>query len=113
MYVIVSALKRLGFDSESRDIAARWEELLRNIGAAPQPEYYRCYPQALLERCVERGLEGVRKIGCRVAGPGTTDRVHALLNEAWQRLWRDAATYIQWERSAVESLLSMKPAPLP
>jgi hypothetical protein len=112
MYVMLSALKRLGFDSEFRDIAARWEELLRNIGAAPQPEYHRCYPQALLERCVERGLQGVRNIGCRVAGPGTADRVHTLLNEAWRRLWCDAAAYVQWERSAVESLLNVNAAPV-
>ena len=105
MHVVLSALKKLGFGAEATDIAARWEELLRNIGAAPQPEYHRCYPDLLLEACVDRALDGVHQIGCRIAAPNTGERVHVLLNEAWHKLWREPRGYVVWERNAVESLL--------
>jgi|SRR5712691_2637238 len=106
MHVLLNALKKLGFDTDAQEIAACWQQLLANIGAAAEPEYHRCYPESLMEVCVSHALEGVQRIGCRIAAPGTTDRVHAVLNEAWRKVWRQAGDYVRWERNSVEALLS-------
>lgn len=104
MMVIASALRRLGFAADAGRVERRWSELVGRTEPDCPPEYHRCYPDALLEACVTETLAAVREIGCNVADPGSPGQVRLTLNAAWEAMWRDPATYLDWERQAVKDL---------
>jgi hypothetical protein len=104
MAVVVSALKKLDFAPDSGEIESRWGELVKRMEPAASPEFYRCYPDALLEMCVTEALEAAREIGCDLAMPSDSGLVRGKLNDAWREMWRDPAAYLAWEKQAVDEL---------
>jgi hypothetical protein len=104
MIVIVSALQNLGYAKDAARAAELWSELVARMEPECPPEFHRCYPDALLETCVEEALQATREIGCRLAGPDWTGAVRSTLNEAWDAMWRDPEGYLDWERDAVDRL---------
>lgn len=106
MRTILLGLKSAGFADEAEAVGARWQELLTHYDKEPEPEYHRCYPDELLQKVAAHAFEGTLAIGCRLAGPTTSDPVHGLLNQAWEEFWKAPEGYPEWERSAVVALES-------
>lgn len=104
MVVILKVLGLTGHGSTSDPVRGRWRDLLTESGATAEPEYRRCYPERLLADVARCAYEGIEGMGCRIARAGTIGQVRDLLNEAWDRFWRDPAGYAGWERSAMASL---------
>jgi hypothetical protein len=104
MTVIVSALGKLGFAAEAAEVELRWSELMTRMETDPPPEFYRCYPDALLDVCVTEALAATREIGCDLASPDSGGQVRVILNDAWKVMWRDPAAYLDWEQRAVVDL---------
>jgi len=104
MTAILSALRKLGYADEAARASELWSELLDRAENDCPPEFHRCYPDALLETCVDEALAATREIGCSLATPGSTGPVRLTLNEAWHAMWRDPGGYLAWERDAVDRL---------
>jgi hypothetical protein len=105
MRVMLAGLGLSGYSREAQAVGDRWRGLLAEGGTRPEPEYHRCYPDALLARVAEHARAGVEAVGCRLAGPTTADPIHAELNRAWDRFWGDPAAYVDWEKDAVARLM--------
>lgn len=104
MTAILLALQRIGFESQTNEIEKKWNVFLIACGAKKEPEYNRAFPDRLLEQCVVRAFEGITAIKCRIVNKETHDRVHTLLNTAWQEFWDDPTTYTVWEEEEVSKL---------
>jgi hypothetical protein len=104
MSVVASVLRKLGFAADAADVEKRWSELVGRTEPDCPPEYHRCYPDALLENCVDEALAATRDTGCILAAPGSSALVRDALNDAWREMWRAPARYLEWERQAVERL---------
>ena len=107
MRTLLAALRSSGFDQQATAIAARWNDALALANASPSPNYPFCYPDELIQHMVTKAREGVAEMGCRMAGPGTLEPIHLLLNEAWARFWSDPSGYHQWEKAAVAQLRTL------
>lgn len=97
-------LEATGFTAQAAAVGARWKELLSHHDTKPEPEYHRCYPDDLLRKVTDHALSGVRAIGCRLAGPASTDPIHAALNRAWDEFWAAPESFPEWEKAAVNAL---------
>jgi hypothetical protein len=106
MTAIITALGRLGFASDAAEVERRWSELVGRMEGGPNPEYFRCYPDDLLETCVVEALAATREIGCDLVGPTSKGSIRGRLNEAWKIMWRDSGNYLEWERKAVGDMHS-------
>jgi len=105
MYVMNHALTLLGYPQGDVDqLQMRWKEYTRLVGAVPEREYDRCYPQSLLNQITEMALEAVKQAGCRLATPGTNGKVHSTLNQAWEVFWNNPTSYIDWEKQQIKLL---------
>jgi hypothetical protein len=104
MSVILKVLSQLGHADSVTKIRARWSDLVEESGARAEPEYRRCYPEALLADIAKFCVEGIEAIGCRLARPDATGDVHHLLNTAWEMFWKTPAEYPSWERRELDSL---------
>jgi hypothetical protein len=104
MTAILKGLARIGFSTEAGRVRELWDEFTVVCGATREPEFARCFPDRLIDGICDEALAGVRAIGCRVAGPTTSDPVYRLLNAAWDEFWRDPAGYGAWEQKAVDDL---------
>ena len=107
MRTLLAALRSSGFDQEAAAIVARWNDALALANAAPSPNYPFCYPEKLIQHMVAKVREGVAGMGCRIAGHGTVEPIHLLLNEAWARFWSNPSGYHEWEKAAVAQLRTL------
>ena len=98
------ALEKVGFVREAGAIRQRWDELVSISGSEPQPEYYHCYPEPIIESLVQHSLAGTQGVGCNIVGPGATGTMFRLLNEAWWQFWKDPQAYSVWEQQKINSL---------
>ena len=106
MSAMLYALELSGSQPTAKEIQQRWSEFCEQIAAQPEPEYHRCYPKELIEAIAYHAWDAVKDIQARIATPLTQDPVHNLLNQAWQQFWQNPATYVDWEKQAVETLLT-------
>lgn len=105
MAVLLKCLRTLGFEEEVVEVSARWDALLKMLGAKATPEYARCFPDKILNEIVTRCISGVKGIGCRVVSPDMDTRnwgVGELLNDAWRKFWESPTDYVKWEKQAVQ-----------
>jgi hypothetical protein len=109
MRVVLKGLLRCGFAPQVTQIEDRWSQFIALVESPEEPEFGRCFPDALLNDVCQAAWDGVTAIGCRIAGPSTKDEVYALLNRAWEEFWRDPAGYGGWEQSAVRTLFPPEP----
>lgn len=105
MRALLMALRQLGFVDSATSIKNQWAEALRLSDGAQGPDYKHCYPDDLIVLVVEKAIEGVKAMECRIADSKTSDYVHSLLNKAWNFFWAEPESYHQWETKAVETLL--------
>jgi hypothetical protein len=105
MTAMLYALNLSGFREMAEQIQQQWSKFLEQIAAQPEPEYHRCYPSNLIETVADHAWDAVKGIQARIATPMTQDPIHNLLNQAWQQFWQNPATYVDWEKQAVETLL--------
>lgn len=105
MTAMIYALNLSGFREMAEQIQQQWSKFLEQIAAQPEPEYHRCYPSNLIETVADHAWNAVKNIQTRIATPTTQDPIHNLLNQAWQQFWQNSATYVDWEKQAVEALL--------
>lgn len=106
MRVVLATLDRLGFLDEREQVARRWAKIVGIAEPSIPPEYGRCYPQELLEVCVDNTLEAARTAGCKLVGKTMSGEIRRLLNEAWQELWIRPSGYLDWEQRNVATLRS-------
>lgn len=106
MDAMLYALKLSGFQDIAEHIHHKWCKFLEQIAAQPEPEYHRCYPNHLIEAVAFHAWEAVKDIQTRIATPETQNPIHDLLNQGWQKFWQNPATYVEWEKQAVENLLT-------
>lgn len=104
MEAVLRALASIGFREEAGQVQDRWQQFLTAAGFRAEPEYRRCFPNALLDKFCKEAIQGVTAGNCRIAGPTTTDAVFVLLNNAWREFWRAPDLYDAWELEAVEEL---------
>ncbi|NJO93364.1 MAG: hypothetical protein HC820_01490 [Hydrococcus sp. RM1_1_31] len=105
MFAMLYALELSGFQPIAKQIRQQWSEFLKQIEAAPEPEYHRCYPSNLITAIVHHARDAVKEIQARIATPETKDPIHNLLNSAWQQFWQNPARFVGVEKLAVEKLL--------
>jgi len=74
---------------------------LTHSGAKLEPEYHRCYPEAVLQAIAVHARNGLAKTQVRIATPSTSDPAHSLVNHAWDMFWTAPASYVSWETKAV------------
>ncbi|MGH9845356.1 MAG: hypothetical protein ACREEM_42120, partial [Blastocatellia bacterium] len=104
MAVMLDALTLMGFAKEAAEIEARWNRFAATAQSQPEAEYRRCFPNHIIKLLAEKALEGVNGMQCRIARPETNDYVHGIFNQAWDEFWRNPASYVEWEKRAVEAL---------
>jgi len=104
MRAMLYALKIAGFNVQASQILLRWQSFLADSGAKPEPEYHRCYPDAVLQTIAEHARQGLARTQVRIATPETSDSVHSLLNQAWELFWTAPDCYVTWEKKAVGEL---------
>lgn len=102
--VMSEGLHLCGFAAEAGEIDARWNELLIVTKDTQPDEFPLCYPREALRWLAETALEAYRKLGCRSAAPNNGGRVATLLNDAWQRFWREPRGFPLWESAAARTL---------
>ncbi|GJD19894.1 hypothetical protein RIVM261_048500 [Rivularia sp. IAM M-261] len=106
MQVMLYALKLSGFESDVKEVQNQWSQFLEQISARPEPEYHRCYPVNLLENIADHALIAVTEVQAQIVTPGTQRPINALLNQAWQEFWKNPINYVDWEKQAIEMLMS-------
>ncbi|NVM24720.1 MAG: hypothetical protein HWN70_02225 [Desulfobacterales bacterium] len=106
MKAILLGLQMMNFESQSKEIEEKWNSALTFLSHKPEPEYNLAFPDHIVEQCVVRAFEGISKIDCRIANECTNDRIHALLNNAWETFWSEPDSYPSWEREEVNKLRS-------
>ena len=103
---IVAVLARMGAAETGARITTLWESYLEASRETRPQDYEVCYPQALLESLAERVVTGCRSLGVRgfdQPGDMVID-LPTLLGEAWERFLASHQTYVDWERSQLETL---------
>lgn len=106
MVVMLSGLRRIGFDAEADTIEQKWRELLTSSDLVPEPEYDRCFATTLLDTVVSSAHEGVLAINAAVVSPSGFPPVAQMLNAAWQRLWQAPQDYVAWEAKTIRAYRS-------
>lgn len=104
MSTMLLALDEAGYTAAATEIRSKWEECVTHFGFTAEPEYQRCYPDALLRSLVREAELGIEQMSCRVATPACADLVHQALNGAWAEFWKSPAGYASWEVGAVQGL---------
>ena len=104
MEAMLIGLDLIGFTDQAAIVRKNWESLLDATGATQDPMFRRACPSMLLERAAIHALEGIKGIRCRIVAPGTTGKIHDLLNTAWDIFWSKPDEYHAWERDAVNTL---------
>jgi len=104
MEAVLIGLDLLDYKEQAMEIEKTWSALLEACAVKPMPMYRRACPQVLIQQAAINGLEGTKKIGCRIAHRGVTDPIHALLNDAWHKFWITPDGYPSWERETITKL---------
>ena len=104
MEAMLIGLDLVGFTYLAEVVRKKWQSLLDATGATQNPMFRRACPSMLLERAAIHALEGLKGIHCRIVSPGTTGKIHDLLNTAWDIFWSKPDEYHAWERDAVINL---------
>jgi hypothetical protein len=104
MRAMLHGLRLIGFSKEADSIQERWQQLIRTSGSVAEPEYSRCFPDAILQSMAKLALDGVAGMGCHIASQAMSAPIYLLLNEAWTEFWRDPGHYTRWEETAVQKL---------
>ena len=104
MEAMLIGLDLIGFTDQAEVVRKKWQGLLDSTGATQGSIFRRACPSMLLERAVIHALEGLKGIHCRIVAPGTTGKIHDLLNTAWDIFWSKPDEYHAWERDAVMNL---------
>ena len=104
MEAMLIGLDLIGFADQAAVVRKKWESLLDATGATQDSMFRRACPHELLERAAIHALEGLKGINCRIVTPGTTGKIHDLLNTAWEIFWSKPNEYHAWERDAVNTL---------
>jgi hypothetical protein len=107
MRALLEALRCSGFNKQASEIEGRWREALHLTADTPAADYMHCYPEKLVSLIVEKAIQGVSDMECRLARPNTRDGVHSTLNEAWETFWAAPSEYHQWEAHAVKNLFRL------
>jgi hypothetical protein len=95
-------LRRLGHDSEADEIELEWDGLVGVLGRAPRADYLLAYPDALLSALAERVEVGCGTLGLTSYAPAPgTCHVASVINEAWQQMRHEPASYPAWEVNAL------------
>lgn len=104
MRVMLNGLRIIDFGQKADMIERHWEQLLITSGAQAEAEYFRCFPETLLEKIAVRAYEGVYDSGFHVASPKTDLPVYNILNQAWHIFWEQPNGFSRWEQRAVGEL---------
>lgn len=105
MRALLTALRLNGYEEPASAIGTHWEEALRLSDRSQEPDYAHCYPDELINFIVEKAIEGVSAMDCRIASPSAEAPIHLLLNDAWERFWGNPDSYHLWEADAVNKEL--------
>jgi len=100
MQTILYGLRLADFTDHADKIEQKWIALLNMSGAAPEPEFQRCFPESILELFAQKAYEATLELKCDIVTPQTDYPIYSLLNEAWDVFWTQPNCYIDWERSA-------------
>jgi hypothetical protein len=101
MEAMLIALDLIGFRKHVKAIQEKWNALVESTGSVQTYMYRKACPQQLLQQAAIHALEGTRRIGCRVVEEKTVDKVHDLLNTAWDKFWTCPDDYSKWERNSI------------
>jgi hypothetical protein len=101
---MIAALKNMGFAEQVISVSNEWSKLLKLSNASSIPEYWKCYPDHVIDAIANQAKNGVIALGCRIAAPSTNDYVHCLLNRAWDKFWENPKEYNDWENKRVNEL---------
>lgn len=104
MTIMLYGLRNSGFSDVGDVIKTRWEEMISISGMKPEPEYFRCFPDSLLEKIADKALAGFQAMGCKITSPSTNGPIFELLNQAWSQFWQNPTGYAEWEHESVNKL---------
>ncbi len=104
MRTILLGLEAIGFHEEVIKIGQKWRDLISITRTKPEAEYFRCFPDSILQEIAKQALIGVRSTGCQVVDQAQLPPIVGLLNRAWQEFWHAPSDYAKWERKCVDQL---------
>lgn len=102
--VIYMVLKNLGFVESAEEFLSKWNAYTKLLPYKPSSEFKHAYPDELLEKCANAGIEATRKINCRLIEPDNLGEVATLLNDAWSNFVSSTDTYLQREKNILDQL---------
>ena len=107
--VIDIVLNQLGFTEKANEFSSKWNSYTRLISYRISDEFKHAFPDELLEKCADAGIQATKMINCRLVEPDNLGKAATLLNEAWQNFLSSADIYIQGEANIINRLKNNLP----
>lgn len=101
---MIKALRLIGFSQDADEIENFWEKYVAVSSYTIPAEYYRCFPEFLVNNIVEKSKNAIDAIDCSLIMNCEEGNIRTVLNKAWEVFWDKSDQYLVWERSQIELL---------
>jgi hypothetical protein len=103
---MIHGLNLIGYSAESKLIEANWNSFVKVVEHEKKKKgrYDYAIPSQFLEMVAISALNGTKGIGCNISTQSRTDKIHSLLNNAWEVFWQNIDTFSTWEEAEVLKL---------
>lgn len=104
MIAMFYALDLMGFTQEKAAIEKEWNSFINVIKASPETEYHIALPDNFLQSTASYCLDGIQKLGCKIASDNTDTLIIDTLNMAWEEFWKNPPAFSDQEQKMVNLL---------
>lgn len=104
MQAMFYALDLIGFTKEKTAIEREWKSFINVLDITPEPEYHIAIPDKFLQYAATYSLEGIQKLGCKIASEDNVALVIETLNAAWCEFWQNPSAFSDQEQKMVKML---------
>ncbi len=95
-------LRRIGQQEAAEQIEGRWGGLAAALGQKPDARYSMVYPDELIRELADDVEHGCRRLGLSAYQPTSKEgHIPTLVNQAWDRVENDPASYASWEEKTL------------
>ena len=103
---MIKALRLLGLEQDADRIESLWEKYITVSNYTIAAEYYRCFPEFLVDDIVGKAKNAIDSIGCKLIVDCNEDDVRTVFNAAWKIFWDQPNKYLNWEKEQIDLLES-------